>query len=551
MRREVGGLGRVLWVLAVWLGAASLGEAAPPVAEVLQGYLAERRGDPEGALGAFREALAADPDSATLRVETARLLAGRKRFGEALGLVEEGLARGRETGQLRLLETRLLEAVGRRAEAAKAAYRAAELGAGEEAHVLAVRFLVELDRYDEALGAVGRWAEAHPASAEPHLTRGRLLEARGDRAGARQAVVRALDLDPNHRLGLRALAGFEDEAGNLATAEALYRRVIDANPHDVDARFRLGQVLLRQGRDEEALGALAEAERWGAGDPSVRFRLGMLLLQADRPEDAEAVFRAAFEAHQGDPRARYLLGVSQLAQEKHEEALATLGAIPAGAPEYTDALVRRAIALTGLGRKAEARALLEDRIRGYPDDEEVLLALAGLLEDAGDYRAAVDLLEEYVARRPTDQARMYFTLGVLHDKLKDWARSAEYMKQSLERDPDDPHALNYLGYTYAEQGIQLEEAERLILRALELKPGDGFITDSLGWVYFKQGRFAEAVATLEKALVAAPNDPVIWEHLGDARSRAGDREGARAAYERTLELAPDGEAARRKLEGLR
>jgi len=145
----------------------------------------------------------------------------------------------------------------------------------------------------------------------------------------------------------------------------------------------------------------------------------------------------------------------------------------------------------------------------------VALALAGLWEDEGEYRTAVDLLEAFIARYEATNASLYFTLGVLYDKLKDWRRSVEYMKRSLELKPDDPHALNYLGYTYAEHGVNLDEAERLILRALEFKPEDGFITDSLGWVYFQQGRYGDAVETLRLAISRAPEDPVIWEHLGD------------------------------------
>jgi tetratricopeptide (TPR) repeat protein len=302
---------------------------------------------------------------------------------------------------------------------------------------------------------------------------------------------------------------------------------------------------------DEAVEVFGAAERLGGNDPGIRFRLGVLLLQADRPGDAEEVFRAMTRTHQGDSQAHYLLGVALLSQEKYEEALAAFSEIPEGAQEYSDSLVRRAIALESLERGAEARALLNDWLAEHPDDEEVTLALAGLLEGDGDYRSAAALLDEHLERQSTENARVLFTLGVLYDKLKDWRKSAEYMKRSLELEPDDPHALNYLGYTYAEHGVYLDEAERLIERALELKPGDGFITDSLGWVYFKQGRYAEAVETLRKAVGRAPEDPVIWEHLGDALRALEDREKAREAYEKALKLSPEADSARRKLEELR
>ena len=301
---------------------------------------------------------------------------------------------------------------------------------------------------------------------------------------------------------------------------------------------------------DEAVKVFEGAERWSGGDPGLRFRLGVLLLQFDRPGEAEKVFRDMTEGHQGDSQARYLLGVSLLAQEEYTEAIEVLARIGPEDAQYSDALVRRAIALDSLQRGAEARALLEARLSEVPQDEEVLLALAGLHENSGDYRGAVELLEAYVGRGEVDNARVFFTLGVLHDKLKDWRTSAEYMKRSLELRPDDAHALNYLGYTYADQGLYLEEAEGLILRALELRPQDGFITDSLGWVYFKQERFEEAVTTLRHAVEIAPKDPVIWEHLGDALLKWGERKQALEAYRKTLEISPDTGSAREKAESL-
>lgn len=523
--------------------------ATDAVAHALRAYLAERSGAPEEALDALLQAVEADPESAVLRLEAARLSLAQRRLDEALALVDRGVDLRPGEPALLLLRARLLEVQGRAEEAAATA-REAAAGGSAEAWGLAVRLLEGLGRNDQALQEALGWAEAAPRSADAYFTLGRLHLLEGDRDKARQALTRSLSLDPNHRGGLRALARLEEEGGGFSAAEALYRRLVAVNPHDVEARFRLGQVLLRQANVDEALAVFEAAERWSGGDPGLRFRLGVLLLQAERAQDAEAVFRTMAEAHGADAQAWYLLGVSLLAQKKNAEAVESFDRVPPQAPEYSDALVRKAIALDGLGRKAEARALLEARLAGEPGDEEVVLALAGLWEDDAEYRRAADLLEGYLSGREVGNARVFFTLGVLHDKLKDWRRSAEYMQRSLEHNPDDPHALNYLGYTYAEQGVHLEEAERLILRALELKPGDGFITDSLGWVYYKQGRYPEAAATLRKALEANPEDPIIWEHLGDALVAAGEPAEAAEAYRRTLEIAPDTESARQKLEAL-
>jgi tetratricopeptide (TPR) repeat protein len=128
---------------------------------------------------------------------------------------------------------------------------------------------------------------------------------------------------------------------------------------------------------------------------------------------------------------------------------------------------------------------------------------------------------------------------VVYDKWGRRAECIERMKQVIDLDPRHTNALNYLGYTYAEMGVHLDEAEQLIQRALALKPDDGYITDSLGWVYFKKGRYREALSVLERASRLAPEDPVILEHVGDAHRQLGQVPEAVNYYRRALERKTD------------
>jgi tetratricopeptide (TPR) repeat protein len=116
--------------------------------------------------------------------------------------------------------------------------------------------------------------------------------------------------------------------------------------------------------------------------------------------------------------------------------------------------------------------------------------------------------------------------------------SIQQLKTAIKKEPFHVMALNYLGYTYAEQGTHLEEAEDLIKRALKFSPNDGYILDSLGWVYFKKKKFDEAVIELEKAWKLAPNDPAIGEHLGDVYVKKTLWEKALKIYRRILEIPP-------------
>ena len=131
---------------------------------------------------------------------------------------------------------------------------------------------------------------------------------------------------------------------------------------------------------------------------------------------------------------------------------------------------------------------------------------------------------------------IYFRLAVIYDKKQDRDESIAYIKKVLELDPDNPDAQNFLGYTYAEQGINLDEAEHLIRAALQAKPNSGQIIDSLGWVYYKKGQFDKAVVELERAHRLMPQDSTVTEHLADAYHRQKRYREALRLYRRALEL---------------
>ena len=127
------------------------------------------------------------------------------------------------------------------------------------------------------------------------------------------------------------------------------------------------------------------------------------------------------------------------------------------------------------------------------------------------------------------------------------------MQRAIELNPDNAPALNYLGYTYAEQGVRLDEAETLIRRALAISPHDGFYVDSLGWVYYQRGDYDKAIEYLERAVALAADDPTIAEHLGDAYKKAGRTSDALRIYRDALSRATEREQTERlrgKIDGL-
>ncbi len=166
--------------------------------------------------------------------------------------------------------------------------------------------------------------------------------------------------------------------------------------------------------------------------------------------------------------------------------------------------------------------------------------LASVYETEKEYDGAIAVIKEGLKQNDND-VELIFRLGVLFDKSGDKTSCIDQMKRILEINPDHADALNYIGYTYAEQGVKLDEAMDLILKAIKLKPDSGYIIDSLGWVYFKKGLYDEAIFRLEESAKLIPDDPTINEHLGDAYLKKKKYQEALKHYKRALSLEHPGE----------
>jgi tetratricopeptide (TPR) repeat protein len=180
---------------------------------------------------------------------------------------------------------------------------------------------------------------------------------------------------------------------------------------------------------------------------------------------------------------------------------------------------------------------MEDAIKTKPKEANLYLILADLFEKENQLPKALAVLQKGLDQN-RDSVDLLFQLGALYDKMGEFEKMVTQMKEVLRLEPDHADALNYLGYSYADRGTRLEEALQLIQKAMSLKPNMGYITDSLGWLYFKLGQYDKAAVELEKANQLTPDDPVITEHLGDSYFKLHRIEKAIELYEKALKLDP-------------
>jgi Flp pilus assembly protein TadD len=175
---------------------------------------------------------------------------------------------------------------------------------------------------------------------------------------------------------------------------------------------------------------------------------------------------------------------------------------------------------------------------------DALVNLGDMLRAHKRFVESVDAYDKALSRVGQLDRRHWSVLysrGISLERSNQWERAEADLQRALELNPDQPYVLNYLGYSWADKGVNLERARRMLERAVSLRPTDGYIVDSLGWLFYRIGRFREAVQHLERAVELKPQDPVINDHLGDAYWRVGRRDEARFQWRRALGLEPEAE----------
>ena len=199
-----------------------------------------------------------------------------------------------------------------------------------------------------------------------------------------------------------------------------------------------------------------------------------------------------------------------------------------------------------MGRGEEAASLLDAMAAERPDRSDALVELGDVHRGAERYEQAIAAYGDALTRIGTPQARHWVILyarAMTYDKLKRWEEAERDLLRANELSPDQPLLLNYLGYSWIDRGVNLERGKAMIQRAVELKPTDGYIIDSLGWALYRMGDFPGAVTNLERAVELKPLDPTINDHLGDAYWQVGREAEARFQWRRALLHAEDGELA--------
>jgi len=304
-------------------------------------------------------------------------------------------------------------------------------------------------------------------------------------------------------------------------------------------------------RREEGFPLLVASPQEGAAE--ALYGIGSALGRQDNGASSLVYLQLAL--YLAPPHPLALLSLAELHEQhkNHQLAIKVYARVPQDSVLRRNAEIQLAAALDTLDRTEEATKRLEKLIEQQPNDLEAIMALGNILRGRKRYQECARVYGRGIASLP-EPGRPHWTIfyfrGICNERAKQWEKAEPDFKMALKLYPDQPHVLNYLGYSWIDQGVALEEGMRMIRRAVEQRPDDGYIVDSLGWAYYRLGDYEEAVKHLERAVELRPDDPTINDHLGDVYWRLGRTLEARFQWTHARDLKPEPEELAKILQKL-
>lgn len=519
---------------------------------------AVRQGHTELAIRFLRALTRKEPDARLPRLQLADLLLRMNQHEAALKHIEkamEGLdinrVRSDEEAKPFLLYTRVMAAMNRHEKALETVdillTRQPRL---LEARLLQIRLLASMNRNYEAYQSVrdGLRIEDSVPLRSIHAD---LLIRDGKTAAAEKELRALLKIAPDEEQAILTLSRLALQQRNTAKAEMILKDFIATHPHAMLSRNALGRILVQNERLEEAIEIYRDLVRDTGNDAEIVSALGLLYYQSQQFDMAAEQFRKILKSKPDDDANRFYLGSSLEAMKKEGEAQELYRQIKPDSRAYVDAQLRLAGIELGNEQLDAAEKRIKAVLREHPDAGNAYVLLSAIYLVQKEYRKLLDETEAAMSL-PAISPRLFFNRAIAFETFKQYSDVEDMLKKMLLIEPDNAEGLNFLGYTYAEQGIKLDEAEKLIRRALAERPDDGYFLDSLAWVHYKRGEYAQAIKVQLRAAKQVPEDPIIRDHLGDMYWKNGEQAKAREQWQKSLELKnekPD-EVRRKLQEGL-
>ena len=472
--------------------------------------------------------------SAQIFLDSSVWLVARK-SSHALPILEKALAAYPGDTNLNLLMAEALLEYGQTEKAVRHMRAFAEkYPQVTDAKIELALLLVKIKRFEEADAIFS----ALPQNDRGYLVEyyhARALQGLGRQDDALRCFTAAVQKYPKFIEAWAELALLHEKRGDHQSARQAYEEILRLSEANPDLLLRLVTLSSNLGETERAL----EYVRKGPDSPAFIFTAVSIFLENKHWKAAETLLEELRKRpNPPDELYFYLAGIALDAHNSPEKALRWVERVSPDSQAHTRAIPLRVQLLSTLGRKEEALAILQQERGGKNGNQKLLQLEIRLLASMERMDAAQKLADSGIRNWPADMELAFLHASLL-DERGDKKAAFAAMEKISQTDPRHYQALNYLGYTLADENRELPRALELLTRAVELAPDLAYILDSLAWAQYRLGKFDAAWESVTKVVsMENSEDPTIWEHYGDIAAALGKAEEARKGYARALELKP-------------
>ncbi len=514
-------------------------------------------GQAEEAVEELREALRIDPGSVYVREYLAGLLYQMGETDESLELVEEILAIDPDRAQAYNLRGLIILNSGREDQLEEAETAFIEALSREPDSVEYVLSLAEtrvrMGKLKAALEVLENFAIKNPGAIDVYHYIASILNGMGRSQEAAEVYWGIVKKAPGYYPAMRDLFLLEVGRQNWDKAIELGDMIVSFYPGDSETRLTLAKILVYRGQDDRALEVLQAGKTSGVVLIDWYLQRGYIFLKQDKLDEAENEFSLALTLEPSNGEAVFAMGLIEAAKNDRVAAASYFESVPQDDPIYLEARKQLALLAIKDGDNQRALAIVEDLLEKKPDDKGIVFAYSMICRQIGEPERAQSAVIDALAADPEDE-NLKYELGMLFYEEGRVEAALALNEEILSRNPNNANSLNFIGYTWAERGERLDEAEAKIRRALELEPEAGHIMDSLGWVYYQRGDYGEALKWLNKAVEKLGREPELLEHLALCHLAMGDKAKAVEIFEEALAKGPTPrikERIERKLEDIK
>ncbi len=352
-------------------------------------------------------------------------------------------------------------------------------------------------------------------------------------------LQRASKVQQVHFKDLELIADAYTSIGEHENALILYENIYSLMPQN-----RLIGNKIETLRNDPTHNFLIGIESLEAGIAQSLYNMAEILVQTQNMESARVFAHAALYLYEEEDKARVMLSQILANEGQHEAAVRYLRNVQPQSAYYLDAQRIAADLLNKSGQTQEAIDKLDGLYRLH-NDLEAFIMIGDIYRTQDEFGRAAEVYSQAInllgGEVPPQYWQLYYVLGISYEQMGDWEKAERDLKRALDFHPNNAVILNYLAYTWADKGVHLDKALEMLEKAVSLKPGDGYIVDSLGWVLYRLGRYEEALPHLERAVALVPYDPIINDHLGDVYWKLGRRMEAQFQWTRAVNHSEDSE----------